>query len=302
MYSFFPYSIRRHWRQRWWLCHPGLQLHGHYLFQTVGHQGHSSRVLKPIFVSIYTGLFSNDCLKAWIKMTLMAGPPAPASSTTRAWRAGSPRSTLATPSTTWPRRTWPTRRMNTYRTCVGKIDRPRLLSNANHAFYFYSRYSVCIRSESGYCCVQYSVCPDQALGYTLDPALMPPAVDDLCLTDDYVSIPQSGPSLIAWLSRSRPCHTVLFVASRHFFSASTCNRLGAGSADVASRYCGKNLNPAGVNLDVPICGKNFMHRGPLCSPAVALRWNFPRGVIYFSDAIIYLGVCYIRRKNERWYQ
>ncbi len=54
-------------------------------------------------------------------------------------------------------------------------------------------YEICIRPEAGFCCVQYSVCADQAAAnaMSLDPALTTAMTDNACLTVDHVSIPES---------------------------------------------------------------------------------------------------------------
>ena len=59
-------------------------------------------------------------------------------------------------------------------------------------------YSVCVRGESGFCCVEYSVCSCcQYDGFTLDASefsegIHPAALnDDDCTLRDHISIPQS---------------------------------------------------------------------------------------------------------------
>ncbi len=61
------------------------------------------------------------------------------------------------------------------------------------------RYSVCVRREAGFCCVNYNVCADQmAAGFTFD-TTQAAMTDNNCLgaagvasTVDYISIPGSG--------------------------------------------------------------------------------------------------------------
>ena len=62
------------------------------------------------------------------------------------------------------------------------------------------RYSVCIRPEEGFCCVEYQVCPDEAMGFTFDTlaANTNSKQDDACITStnsaDYITIAESGQS------------------------------------------------------------------------------------------------------------
>ncbi|TRY67504.1 hypothetical protein TCAL_11772 [Tigriopus californicus] len=54
-----------------------------------------------------------------------------------------------------------------------------------------STYSICIRQELGYCCVQYSVCPDdEALGFSLSKGVIADNAytDSECATLDFVGI------------------------------------------------------------------------------------------------------------------
>ncbi len=57
-------------------------------------------------------------------------------------------------------------------------------------------YAVCIRPEQGFCCVMYSLCPDQpeADAFSLDNEATAADVmnDDNCLTFDHITIPESG--------------------------------------------------------------------------------------------------------------
>ena len=57
----------------------------------------------------------------------------------------------------------------------------------NKSWHLYS-YSVCIRKQEGFCCVQYQACADQANSFTLDTLNTAQSNDELC-TDDYISIP-----------------------------------------------------------------------------------------------------------------
>ncbi len=69
--------------------------------------------------------------------------------------------------------------------------------------HFLNRYSVCIRSEYGFCCVQYQVCPDgvfelSAADFTDNSGVGTAATDDDCVSGDtivhhdYLAIPNSG--------------------------------------------------------------------------------------------------------------
>ena len=64
-----------------------------------------------------------------------------------------------------------------------------------------SSYSVCVRAERDFCCVEYEVCPDQdspgpnspsPLGFSFDSGPTMSKADDACLSVDHISIPQSG--------------------------------------------------------------------------------------------------------------
>ena len=56
----------------------------------------------------------------------------------------------------------------------------------------YYRYSICIRAEAGFCCVQYTVCQDVDNPFSLDTTMTMAMVDDACLTVDYVGISSMG--------------------------------------------------------------------------------------------------------------
>jgi hypothetical protein len=86
-------------------------------------------------------------------------------------------------------------------------------------------YSVCIRPEAGFCCINYMVCANEPMGMTLDPIQMA-GTDDSCLTVDYISIPESS---------------------------TVCDQT-AGTG-INSRYCGLALNPTmGAMVNTNICG------------------------------------------------
>lgn len=56
-------------------------------------------------------------------------------------------------------------------------------------FLFFYRYAICIRQELGYCCVEYTVCPDDdALGFTLGVVDVMAKLEMDCATLDYVGI------------------------------------------------------------------------------------------------------------------
>jgi len=90
-------------------------------------------------------------------------------------------------------------------------------------------YSVCIRPEAGFCCINYMVCAGEAMGFSLDP-VKATDVDDNCLTVDYISIPESS---------------------------AVCDQ---GQGPINSRYCGMFLNPvtaAMVNTNICDCTPPF---------------------------------------------
>ncbi|XP_059081873.1 uncharacterized protein LOC131879537 [Tigriopus californicus] len=99
-------------------------------------------------------------------------------------------------------------------------------------------YSICIRQELGYCCVQYSVCPDdEALGFSLSKGV----IADNAYTDS-------------------ECATLDFVGIEG--SSSACRQSGVPST-VFSRYCGQKLNDyTTAALHTPICD---------CSPPFQVR-------------------------------
>ena len=83
-------------------------------------------------------------------------------------------------------------------------------------------YSVCIRREVGFCCVQYQLCTDEN-SMTLGTINTAAQTDTLC-TEDYFAIPGS---------------------------AGACN---GNNAAVTNQYCGTNLNVLiGAGADIPIC-------------------------------------------------
>ena len=53
----------------------------------------------------------------------------------------------------------------------------------------FSRYSACIRTQPGYCCVQYQVCQNVINGFTIDQpkAATLGASDSIC-TGDYIAV------------------------------------------------------------------------------------------------------------------
>jgi len=91
-------------------------------------------------------------------------------------------------------------------------------------------YAVCIRRESGYCCVQYQVCSD-ADSFNIDSvtANKVAKVDTDC-TLDYITIETSTSGCVP----------------------------GGGGATFTSRYCGRKLNPLTAgDANVPICDCTF---------------------------------------------
>lgn len=85
-------------------------------------------------------------------------------------------------------------------------------------------YSICIRQEAGFCCVEYTVCPD-ANSFTIDTTLKS-KVEDACQTVDYITI-EGGQG--------------------------TCAGNNVPSAGV-NKFCGDKLNPLPDQMEnVPIC-------------------------------------------------
>ena len=82
----------------------------------------------------------------------------------------------------------------------------------------------------GYCCVEYSVCPDENLPFSLDSHIATSLREDDCLTYDHILIPESSP---------------------------VCQRSSnSNSRGVQSRYCGMKLNYlTAVDQDDQICGE-----------------------------------------------
>jgi hypothetical protein len=66
---------------------------------------------------------------------------------------------------------------------------------------------VCIRAAEGMCCIQYQVCPDQAMGFGLGTGVIAAAgvakTDDSCLTNDYIGIPGSGKYMYIYIWKRR---------------------------------------------------------------------------------------------------
>eukprot|EP00094_Tigriopus_californicus_P014304 TCALIF_13869-PA protein Name:"Protein of unknown function" AED:0.27 eAED:0.27 QI:11/0.5/0.2/0.6/0.75/0.6/5/0/193 len=98
-------------------------------------------------------------------------------------------------------------------------------------------YAICIRQELGYCCVEYSVCPDvEDTGFTLgvnDEGMA--YQDNDCASFDFIGIEGSS---------------------------STCQQSG-NQATLWSRYCGDKLNVITMGIvHVPICD---------CSPPFQVR-------------------------------
>jgi hypothetical protein len=88
---------------------------------------------------------------------------------------------------------------------------------------------MCIRQEEGYCCIQYSVCPDTN-PFSLDAKSNVADSSDIgtWCTNDYIEI-QGG--------------------------SSTCNQAGVGGF-TNTRYCGRDLSVGQSSLiSVHICGK-----------------------------------------------
>jgi len=52
-------------------------------------------------------------------------------------------------------------------------------------------YNICVRKQSGFCCVQYQVCADQTNAFTLDTSADTQSTDETCQTD-YITIPGSS--------------------------------------------------------------------------------------------------------------
>jgi len=87
-------------------------------------------------------------------------------------------------------------------------------------------YSVCIRQEEGFCCVQYTVCAD-AMSWTLDTVIAGVAETDSRCETDYIAIPGSS---------------------------GTCKTAGGNPNPVADKYCGEFFNFADQSvLSAPVC-------------------------------------------------
>eukprot|EP00094_Tigriopus_californicus_P014310 TCALIF_13875-PA protein Name:"Protein of unknown function" AED:0.27 eAED:0.27 QI:14/0.75/0.8/1/1/1/5/0/209 len=90
-------------------------------------------------------------------------------------------------------------------------------------------YSICIRQEAGFCCIEYSLCPD-ANSFSIDTnmMLMMAKVETECFSVDYITI-EGGQG--------------------------SCSGSAVPSAGV-NRYCGDKLNPLTMEGEnVPICGE-----------------------------------------------
>ncbi|XP_059097601.1 uncharacterized protein LOC131891925 [Tigriopus californicus] len=88
-------------------------------------------------------------------------------------------------------------------------------------------YSICIRQEAGFCCIEYSLCPD-ANSFSIDTnmMLMMAKVETECFSVDYITI-EGGQG--------------------------SCSGSAVPSAGV-NRYCGDKLNPLTMEGEnVPIC-------------------------------------------------
>ena len=93
-------------------------------------------------------------------------------------------------------------------------------------------YSICIRQEAGFCCVQYSVCDsDDAASFSLSTNPVDMAMQDQACTLDYIAIPGSSESC----SKATP--------------------------NLHTRYCGGFLSPTkeGINhLQICDCTEPFI--------------------------------------------
>lgn len=91
-------------------------------------------------------------------------------------------------------------------------------------------YSICVKQQQGFCCVQYEVCTDQTNPFTLDVTAADQtaqAVDQSCFTTDYIGIEGSN---------------------------SVCT--SANNAYVNNKFCGTALgstNLAATAIHIPIC-------------------------------------------------
>eukprot|EP00094_Tigriopus_californicus_P012154 TCALIF_11746-PA protein Name:"Protein of unknown function" AED:0.18 eAED:0.18 QI:249/1/0.87/1/0.28/0.37/8/0/200 len=104
-----------------------------------------------------------------------------------------------------------------------------LPTNDNHLAQ--QQYSICIRQEEGFCCIQYMVCNDVAeTGMTLNTKAM--EIPMMGFTDTYCSMDYVG------------------IAG----SGGVCNTAPGGA--LVSRYCGTKLNFVDMSKEhAPICGK-----------------------------------------------
>ncbi|TRY81100.1 hypothetical protein TCAL_13875 [Tigriopus californicus] len=99
-------------------------------------------------------------------------------------------------------------------------------------------YSICIRQEAGFCCIEYSLCPD-ANSFSIDTnmMLMMAKVETECFSVDYITI-EGGQG--------------------------SCSGSAVPSAGV-NRYCGDKLNPLTMEGEnVPICGVCLEYRQIPC--------------------------------------
>jgi len=90
-------------------------------------------------------------------------------------------------------------------------------------------YSICIRAEEGFCCVQYQVCQGVMMAFSLSPKVADTmaTIDSNCLTTDFVTISQST---------GLPCQQ------------------GANNGQTHNQYCGGFLNNfMTLKKNVPIC-------------------------------------------------
>ena len=112
------------------------------------------------------------------------------------------------------------------------------------------RYSVCIRQEEGFCCVQYLPCADID-SFTLDATGVPSIVDAACISD-WITIPglTNGYTLLDLHPKDNNNNFYLISGS-----ADTCQQNNAPGI-IRDRYCGNKLNVGNAQIvSIQICGK-----------------------------------------------
>ena len=134
----------------------------------------------------------------------------------------------------------------------------RVTGDANLPAFFHSSYSICIRQEKGYCCIEYYPCT--ALNsFTMDASGMATnsaQTDNMCTTD-YVGISCTFPVSRFAIRLFVSIYALPFICTSA--SGSQCNPTQTMTT-VVNRYCGPFLNTqSGSTVNARVCGEYLSH-------------------------------------------